>query len=57
LKLDSKTELLAGPGGTQVYFRKLRQENHKFDASLGYREKPCLKNQKKRERQILTYSK
>jgi hypothetical protein len=28
--------------------RRLRQEDSKFKASLGYTAKPCLKNQKKK---------
>jgi hypothetical protein len=33
-------------------FRKLRQENHKFKASLGYTARPCLKNNNKNEQDL-----
>jgi hypothetical protein len=45
---------MAWHGGTRLSvistLRKLRQEDHKFKASLGYRARPCLKIKTKQKK-------
>jgi hypothetical protein len=34
----------------------MRQEEHKFETSLGYRARPCLKNKKRKRKEKNLYS-
>jgi hypothetical protein len=38
-------------------FRRLRQKEHEFEASLGYTERPCLKKKKKKNHKQMTTKK